>query len=71
VVRAGRSSIRCRRVVCYSGLIEPALTLRGGWRQFKLQVQLGMSRNLTHPDFPQVENYVSVGGYVAMGKGNR
>jgi hypothetical protein len=49
-----------------SFLAEPALTLRGGWNYLKLQFQGGLSENLTHPDFPQVEGYVSIGGYVAM-----
>jgi hypothetical protein len=49
-----------------SFLAEPSLTVRGGWKYLRLQVQLGFSKNLTHADFPQVESYVSIGGYVAM-----
>ena len=42
-------------------LLEPALTLRGGLEFLKLQVQTGVSLNLTHPDFPQDPSWVSVG----------
>ena len=49
-----------------SFLAEPSLTVRAGWKYFKLQLQLGLSKNLTHPEFPQVESYVSIGGHVAM-----
>ena len=42
-------------------LFEPAITLRGGLEFLKLQVQTGVSLNLTHPDFPQDASWVSVG----------
>jgi hypothetical protein len=45
-------------------LAEPALTLRAGWEPIKLQLQAGLSRNLTHPDFAQGDSYMSLGVYV-------
>lgn len=45
-------------------LVEPAFTIRAGWEYLKLQLQIGQSRNLTHPDFAQGDRYVSLGAYV-------
>lgn len=42
-------------------MLEPALTLRGGLEFLKLQLQLGKSFNLSHPNFPQDEGWVSIG----------
>src|SRR5690554_1920849 len=42
-------------------LLEPALTLRGGLEYLKLQLQTGVSFNLSHPNFPQDASWVSVG----------
>src|SRR5690554_25839 len=42
-------------------LLEPAITLRGGWELLKLEVQTGGSLNLTHRDFPQDGSWVSFG----------
>ena len=44
-----------------SVLIEPALTLRGGIEKIKLQIQLMRSFNLTHSDFRQDKQLLSVG----------
>lgn len=49
----------------FSLLAEPSLTLRAGWRYAKLQLQVGLSKNLTHPDLPQVGSYISLGAYIA------
>jgi hypothetical protein len=42
-------------------LLEPALTLRGGLEFLKLELQTGVSLNLSHPDFPQDASWVSLG----------
>ena len=42
-------------------LIEPALTIRGGFEKIKLQVQYGYSFNLTNSDFRQDESILTVG----------
>lgn len=42
-------------------LLEPALTLRGGYERVKLQVQLLQSLNLTNSDFKQDNALISVG----------
>ena len=40
-------------------LLEPALTLRGGFPTVKLQLQLGWSVNMTHGDFRQDEGLLT------------
>jgi hypothetical protein len=42
-------------------LVEPAVTVRAGWHPVKVLAQMGSSRNLTTPEFRQVENYVALG----------
>ncbi len=42
-------------------LIEPALTVRGGFEKFKLQVQYGYSVNLSNSDFRQDNNFLTIG----------
>lgn len=42
-------------------LIEPALTLRGGYDYLKVQLQIGRSFNLSNPDFRQDEGHVTIG----------
>lgn len=42
-------------------MIEPAITLRGGWDFLKLQLQAGKSLNISHPNFPQDEGWMSIG----------
>ncbi len=45
-------------------LFEPALTLRGGYKFLKLQIQLGHSFNLSHSDFQQDDGHFTIGiGY--------
>ncbi len=45
-------------------LFEPALTLRFGLKQFKLQLQLSKSLNLSNEDFKQDKSFITVGcGY--------
>jgi len=42
-------------------LVEPALTLRGGARFLKLQLQIGRSVNLTNADFRQDKSHATLG----------
>ncbi len=42
-------------------LIEPAITLRGGFEKVKLQLQYGHSLNLSNSDFRQDKDYLSIG----------
>lgn len=42
-------------------MLEPALTLRGGFEQLKLQMQFGYSFNLSNSDFRQDTSYFTVG----------
>jgi hypothetical protein len=53
-----------------SMLAEPALTVRVGWESVKLQFQVGLSENLTHPEFAQGDRYASLGACVT-GKNRR
>lgn len=45
----------------YNFLIEPALTIRGGFEKVKLQVQYGYSLNLSHSNFRQDNSFLTVG----------
>lgn len=42
-------------------LVEPALTLRGGFEKVKLQVQYGYSLNLTNSNFKQDNPFLTIG----------
>jgi hypothetical protein len=42
-------------------LIEPALTIRGGFEQLKLQLQYGYSANLSNSNFRQDSSFLTVG----------
>ena len=42
-------------------LIEPALTIRGGYEFIKLQLQIGQSLNLSNSDFRQEHGYATIG----------
>lgn len=42
-------------------LVEPALTLRGGLENIKLQVQYGYSVNLTNSNFKQDNSFLTIG----------
>ena len=50
----------------FSVLIEPAITLRGGWEHVKFQVQLGYSGNITNPDLLQEDLNANVGIYFTI-----
>ncbi|MBD0259768.1 MAG: hypothetical protein ICV83_28965 [Cytophagales bacterium] len=47
-------------------LFEPAATLRAGWKYCKLQLQMGVSVNVTHPEFPQETLNMSIGLYLSL-----
>lgn len=42
-------------------LIEPAITIKGGFEKVKLQVQYGYSLNLSNVDFKQDKTFITVG----------
>jgi hypothetical protein len=42
-------------------MIEPALTIRGGFERFKLQVQYGYSINVTQSSFRQDNSHLTIG----------
>ncbi|MBA3705206.1 MAG: hypothetical protein H0W84_04725 [Bacteroidetes bacterium] len=42
-------------------LIEPALTIRGGFEKFKLQLQYGYSVNLSNSNFRQDNSFMTLG----------
>jgi hypothetical protein len=42
-------------------LVEPALTIRGGLKKIKLQLQYGLSFNVSNADFRQDKNQLTVG----------
>lgn len=44
-----------------SFLIEPGLTLRGGWKNIKLQLQFTYSKNLTHPNLRYNDKKAAIG----------
>ncbi|MCK5853333.1 hypothetical protein KAH27_09930 [bacterium] len=52
----------------FSLLFEPAATIRLGYKNVKLQYQIGMSFNITNPDFPQNELMMSLGLCWIIGK---
>ena len=52
----------------FSILFEPALTVRLGYKNVKLQYQIGMSYNITNPDFPQENMMMSLGICLVLGK---
>ncbi len=42
-------------------LLEPALTIRGGFEKIKLQLQYGHSLNLSNSSFEQDDNFITLG----------
>lgn len=50
----------------FSILIEPAVTLRGGWEHIKFQLQFGYSENLSNPDLLQEDLNASFGIYFTI-----
>ena len=49
-----------------SNLFEPALTLRGGWKNVKLQLQLSFSKNLSHSNLRFEKSNVSLGFFYTL-----
>jgi len=50
----------------FSILVEPAVTLRGGWEQTKFQLQLGYSENVMNPDLIQERLNINFGIYFTI-----
>ena len=50
----------------FSILVEPALTLRAGWKHIKFQLQFGYSINATNPDLLQEDLNASIGMYFTI-----
>jgi hypothetical protein len=61
LVSGGESQREYLRDHSLQVLLEPALTLRGGLDILKLEAQIGGSVNLTDRDFPQDDNWASLG----------
>ncbi|MDD2277731.1 MAG: hypothetical protein PHS05_01580 [Bacteroidales bacterium] len=51
-----------------SYLFEPALTIRGGWKYIKVQMQLSSSKNLSHSDLQFEDINASLGLYFVIAK---
>ena len=49
-----------------SYLFEPALTVRGGWKYVKVQLQLGYSHNLNNPELQQEKLNANIGLYFSL-----
>lgn len=45
----------------FSFLFEPALTIRGGWEETKIQLQYVISKNLSNPSLSQEKSNLSIG----------
>lgn len=51
-----------------SVMLEPALTVRGGWKYIKLQLQAGYSFNMSHADFKQEKANYAISAYFSFAK---
>ena len=51
-----------------SYILEPALTIRGGWKYLKLQFQYVHVLNLTNQDLPFEKDKVSLGLYISIAR---
>lgn len=51
-----------------SFLFEPSLTIRGGWKYVKLQLQLGLSQNLSNSNLAFETSKINAGVTFAFGK---
>ncbi|MBN2214109.1 MAG: hypothetical protein JW723_07685 [Bacteroidales bacterium] len=58
-----QDQIRCISKNPFSVLVEPAITLRGGWEHVKFQLQLGFSGNETNRDLLQEHINLNFGLY--------
>jgi hypothetical protein len=54
----------------FTTLLEPGLTLRAGFKNFKFQAQLGFSINLNNEDLIQEYSYFSLGLYLNLSNPN-
>lgn len=51
-----------------SVLLEPALTLRTGWKYLKLQAQYSISENMSNPNLKFEKSTISLGLYISIAK---
>lgn len=61
LIFAGENQLNYLKDNSSNFLIEPALTVRGGFEKVKLQVQYGYSLNLSHSDFKQDNSFLTIG----------
>lgn len=59
LIFAGEDQVQLLASQTEHTLLEPALTIRGGFPTVKLQLQLGWSVNTTHRDFRQDEGHLT------------
>lgn len=51
-------------------LFEPALTIRGGWKHVKIQLQFVTSKNLSHPNLRFETQTLSIGLFFTLNRKN-
>jgi hypothetical protein len=61
LVFAGEDQVQVLSNQADHTLLEPAITLRGGWETWKLQLQMGWSANKSYGDFRQDEGFLTLG----------
>jgi hypothetical protein len=61
LVFANEDQVQSLRSQTSHTLLEPAITLRGGFETWKLQLQLGWSKNKGHSNFRQEDGYLTAG----------
>ena len=49
-------------------LLEPAITIRGGWKYTKLQLQFVFQKNLNNPNLRFITGNLSLGLYISLAK---
>jgi hypothetical protein len=61
LIFGGEDQVQAVRGQSRHTLLEPAVTVRGGFETWKLQLQLGWSFNKGHSSFRQEEAYLTAG----------
>jgi hypothetical protein len=61
LVYQGEDQVQAVRAQSSHTLLEPAITVRGGFESWKLQLQLGWSVNKSHSNFRQDDAYLTAG----------
>lgn len=64
----GFGEVRDIQAYPHSFLLEPAFTIRGGWKYVKLQVQWVFSQNLSHPNLSFQNSNLNVGLYISLAR---